>query len=111
MREGPDHYTRLKPEPIDVIRAWDLPWCPANALKYIARYRNKGGVEDLKKARHYLDLEIKEMEKLPNYCPCGEPIGGVPCTPDRRGTSRKRVRIWRSALEVMWRRSRLRSWR
>lgn len=83
MREGPDHYTRLKPEPIDVIRAWDLPWCPANALKYIARYRNKGGVEDLKKARHYLDLEIKEMEKLPNYCPCGEPIGGVPCTPDR----------------------------
>lgn len=63
MREGPDHYTRLKPEPIDVIRAWDLPWCTANALKYIARYRNKGGVEDLKKARHYLDLEIEAMDK------------------------------------------------
>lgn len=66
MREGPDHYTRLKPEPIDVIRAWDLPWCPANALKYIARYRNKGGVEDLKKARHYLDLEIKAIEQAGN---------------------------------------------
>lgn len=66
MREGPDHYTRLKPEPIDVIRAWDLPWCPANALKYIARYRNKGGVEDLKKARHYLDLEIDALEEAPS---------------------------------------------
>lgn len=65
MREGPDHYTRLKPEPIDVIRAWDLPWCTANALKYIARYRNKGGVEDLKKARHYLDMEIEAMEDKP----------------------------------------------
>ncbi len=80
MREGPDHYTRLKPEPIDVIRAWDLPWCPANALKYIARYRNKGGVEDLKKARHYLDLEIAEMEKndewwvgMPIYPPAPPP--------------------------------------
>lgn len=60
--EGPDHYKKLSPEPIDVIRSWELPWCPANALKYIARYRNKGGIEDLKKARHYLDMEIEAME-------------------------------------------------
>ena len=82
MREGPDHYTRLKPEPIDVIRAWDLPWCPANALKYIARYRNKGGVEDLKKARHYLDLEIESLVE-------SEP-GVSECIPDEITSVRRR---------------------
>ena len=62
MKPGPDHYTSLKPEPIDVIRAWELPWCPANVIKYVARYRKKGGIEDLKKARHYLDIEIESQE-------------------------------------------------
>lgn len=65
MREGPDHYTRLKPEPTDVIVAWDLPWRVANVVKYCARYRFKNGVEDLKKARHYLDMEIEAMEDKP----------------------------------------------
>ena len=64
MREGPDHYTRLKPEPTDVIVAWDLPWRIANVVKYCARYRFKNGVEDLKKARHYLDMEIEAMEQV-----------------------------------------------
>ncbi|TXH52875.1 MAG: DUF3310 domain-containing protein, partial [Desulfurellales bacterium] len=63
MREGPDHYTRLKPEPTDVIVAWDLPWRIANVVKYCARYRFKNGVEDLKKARHYLDMEIEATEQ------------------------------------------------
>lgn len=65
MRPGPDHYTRLDPEPIDVIRAWDLPWCPANALKYIARYRYKGGKDDLRKAIHYLQLELEGPKPQP----------------------------------------------
>jgi len=60
--EGPEHYRRLDPEPIDVIRAWDLPFTIGNVVKYVARYRFKDGVEDLKKARHYLDLEIEAME-------------------------------------------------
>lgn len=60
--EGPDHYKALDPEPVDVIRAWDLPWCVANVVKYCARYRRKNGLEDLKKARHYLDMEIEAME-------------------------------------------------
>jgi len=76
MRPGPDHYTSLKPEPIDVIRAWELPWCPANVIKYVARYRKKGGIEDLKKARHYLDMEIGAMEDDP---PCETVIDGIRC--------------------------------
>lgn len=63
MREGPDHYTRLKPEPFDVIRAWDLPFFAGCVVKYVARYRYKGDVlADLRKARHFLDLEIKALE-------------------------------------------------
>lgn len=71
MREGPDHYTRLKPEPTDVIVAWELPWRVANVVKYCARYRFKNGVEDLKKARHYLDMEIEAMEPKPQHDFCG----------------------------------------
>jgi hypothetical protein len=62
MSEGPDHYTRLNPEPTSVIIAWDLPWCAANALKYLARYRYKGGIEDLRKAKHYIEMEIARLE-------------------------------------------------
>ena len=64
MREGPDHYTRLKPEPIDVIRAWELPFSMGCVVKYIARYRYKGqALDDLRKARHFLDLEIEALER------------------------------------------------
>lgn len=57
MREGPDHYTRLKPEPIDVINAWGLSWNLSNAIKYIARCDAKGGDEDIDKAIDYLRKE------------------------------------------------------
>ena len=60
----PAHYTQYKYEPIDVILAWDLDFCLGNVLKYISRYRFKGEpVENLKKARYYLDRKIKEMEQ------------------------------------------------
>lgn len=97
MREGPDHYTRLKPEPTDVIVAWDLPWRIANVVKYCARYRFKNGVEDLKKARHYLDMEIEALQHQakPDYCPCDDPIGGSRCTPDNPCPYAKDMDWWR----------------
>lgn len=63
---GGDHYRALSLQPWDAMEAWmsreefigHLRCC---ALKYQIRYRDKGGVEDLKKARHYLDKLI-EME-------------------------------------------------
>lgn len=63
---GGDHYKRLKPEPWDVIVAWDLRYLPGNVVKYVARYGQKGGLEDLHKARHYLDklIEVEEA-KIP----------------------------------------------
>lgn len=50
-------------EAIKVIEAWKLGFCLGNTVKYIARAGKKGSeVEDLKKARWYLDREIANME-------------------------------------------------
>lgn len=60
-QEGGDHY-QTTIQPWDAIVAWGLGFLDGNAVKYLARWRKKGGVEDLKKARHYLDklIEVEE---------------------------------------------------
>ena len=63
----PPHYNHGSIEPIDVIEDWGLGFCDGNALKYIARFRHKGrALEDLKKARWYLDRLIQQTEKTAN---------------------------------------------
>ena len=53
-------------EAIKVIEAWHLGFCLGNTVKYIARAERKGAtVEDLKKARWYLDREIARREGKP----------------------------------------------
>ena len=53
-------------EPIAVIEAWELGFHLGNAIKYIARAGRKGDrLEDLKKARWYLDREIGRMDDEP----------------------------------------------
>ena len=50
-------------EVIKVIDAWQLGFCLGNTVKYIARHSKKGAaIEDLKKARWYLDHEIAKLE-------------------------------------------------
>lgn len=59
----PDHYTVLKPQPIDVIEAWKLGPHEANVLKYVARAPYKGKeIRDLKKAIWYLQRKIGLLE-------------------------------------------------
>lgn len=67
----PKHYTVGKFEVIDIIEDILTPemyegYCVGNVQKYIARYRNKGGVEDLKKAAVYLKWAIKVAEEREN---------------------------------------------
>ena len=58
----PSHYTRGKIEVIDFIEDQQLPYHLGNAIKYIARAGYKGDkLEDLKKARWYLDRYINEV--------------------------------------------------
>lgn len=66
--EHPVHYGgKDNPyEAIKVIEAWKLGFCLGNTVKYIARTGKKPGadaLEDLKKARWYLDREIERLEK------------------------------------------------
>ena len=61
--ERPAHYTFSAIEPIVVIEAWALGFHLGNVLKYVARAGRKGSkLDDLKKARWYLDREIKRMQ-------------------------------------------------
>ena len=46
-------------QPIDLIIAQDLSFLEGNIIKYICRYRVKGGLEDLEKAKWYLDRLIE----------------------------------------------------
>lgn len=54
------HYTALSPEPIDIIEAWQLSYHEGNALKYLARWKRKNGIEDLRKCRWYIDRLIEQ---------------------------------------------------
>ncbi len=61
----PKHYGGAENpyEAIKVIEAWALGFCLGNAVKYIARAGKKdAAVQDLKKARWYLDREINRLE-------------------------------------------------
>jgi len=53
-----DHYRKTTIQPIEVIADWDLDFALGNAIKYIGRYREKGGLEDLIKASWYLAYKI-----------------------------------------------------
>jgi hypothetical protein len=47
-------------QPIEFISANKLGFCEGNAIKYICRYKDKGGILDLQKAIHYLQLLIEQ---------------------------------------------------
>ena len=63
IQHGGSHYKQFKGmEPWDVITGWGLGYLDGTALKYIARWKHKNGVEDLKKAVHFLQKAIEVIE-------------------------------------------------
>lgn len=56
-QEGGEHY-KLPIQPVQYIHANGIGYFEGNVIKYVTRWRSKGGIEDLKKARHYIDLLI-----------------------------------------------------
>ena len=58
---GGNHYKDKAIQPWEVIERNGMGFFDGNALKYLMRYRDKGGVEDLRKAAHYIEKLI-EME-------------------------------------------------
>ena len=55
----PSHYNTGSIEVIDAIEDWQLGFHAGNVVKYVARYRHKNGIEDLKKAAWYLNRLIE----------------------------------------------------
>ena len=53
------HYKRAI-QPWEIIDEWELCYYSGNVLKYLLRYKYKNGVEDLEKAKHYLEYLIKK---------------------------------------------------
>jgi len=67
----PAHYTHGEIETIDYIRDKLTQeqfegYCIANVMKYISRYRHKGGIEDLHKAQVYLGWAIESIQEVEN---------------------------------------------
>ena len=60
---SPDHYAKYNIEPIHFIRANKLDYCQGNIIKYIMRYKDKNGLEDLYKAEWYIKELIKQNER------------------------------------------------
>ena len=69
MVNHPAHYTQGGIECIDALKAATVSKtgieavCTANAIKYLWRYEEKNGIEDVKKAKWYIDRLIKELEE------------------------------------------------
>ncbi len=59
---GGSHYREVVIQPVEYIMANSIPYCEGNVIKYVTRWRRKGGLDDLRKARHYLDLLIEHEE-------------------------------------------------
>ncbi len=53
---NPSHYSDMVIPPNVYITANNLDWEIANVVKYVSRFKNKNGLEDLRKARKYLEL-------------------------------------------------------
>lgn len=63
------HYTTKSIQPWEVIERNQMGFFDGNALKYLMRYKDKGGIDDLRKAKHYieklieLELVVKETQQ------------------------------------------------
>lgn len=61
---GGDHYKKLSIQPIEYIHANSIPFLEGNVIKYVTRWRDKNGIADLEKAKHYIELLIELEMRL-----------------------------------------------
>jgi hypothetical protein len=63
VQVGGSHYTKCKIQPMEYSMANGLDALQHTIVKYVTRFRDKNGIEDLKKARHAVDMLIAHEEK------------------------------------------------
>ena len=63
---GGTHYSKLAIQPVEYIVANNLDYLQGSVIKYVTRFKDKNGLEDLQKAEHFLQMlkqEYKEKNK------------------------------------------------
>ena len=60
---GGDHYKQMQIQPVEFCHANQIPFIEGCVIKYVCRWRHKGGVDDLRKAHHLLTLMIELESK------------------------------------------------
>jgi hypothetical protein len=55
---GGNHYKKYKIQPVEFIIKNNIGFVEGNVIKYILRFKDKGGIADLEKAKHYIELLI-----------------------------------------------------
>lgn len=61
-----NHYKGLAIQPVEYIHANQIPFMEGSAIKYLTRWRNKGGLDDLRKAKHFIELLIELETRSPS---------------------------------------------
>ncbi len=65
---GGNHYKKFIIQPVEFCYHNNIPYLEATAIKYLCRWRDKGGLQDLEKAKHFIDLLIDfETEKQSSH--------------------------------------------
>lgn len=66
---GGNHYSKLTIQPMEYSMANGLDACQHTIIKYVTRFRDKGGMKDLEKARHVIDMliEFEGKKAAPGY--------------------------------------------
>jgi hypothetical protein len=59
---GGSHYLHFNIQPVEFIHKNSIPYIEGNIIKYVCRWRDKGGLQDLHKARHYINL-LMDLER------------------------------------------------
>jgi len=66
---GGDHYKGTAIQPVEFWQANRWDGCSCSSMKYLARWRRKAGLEDLKKAIHFVELRQELGDYLPYTAP------------------------------------------
>lgn len=62
VQEGGSHYKSHQIQVWDFIIANNIPYLEGNVIKYVTRHKSKNGLEDLKKAKHYIEKLMEQYE-------------------------------------------------
>ena len=83
IQHGGTHYQKMSIQHWDYVVANEIPYLEACAIKYLSRWRDKGGMQDLLKAKHYVEklIEVEEAKAVDTESESNGPVfepSGIP---------------------------------